>query len=101
MSDAKHTPGPWTVEDGGLFEAKVLGPKQDGAWPIMFQGNIIDARLIAAAPCLLEALRVAHAALRKLSDEAGDVDEWNEGGFGYEASHGAFEAIQKATGGAL
>jgi hypothetical protein len=61
--EAKFTPGPWTVEDGGIvgFGAPVIASKPgvehiawitrglpgDG-WP--------DARLIAAAPDLFEAL---------------------------------------------
>lgn len=59
MSETKHTPGPWVVEDpiesltpigahgrnGGKWVAHCLGPHQAA-----------NARLIAAAPDMLEAL---------------------------------------------
>lgn len=64
----KHTPGPWTIEPDSMFGYKVLGTKQDGAWPIMFQGDLPNARLIAAAPELLEALRFL---LSKVEDMSG------------------------------
>ena len=40
--------------------------------------------LIAAAPELLKACYLALAAMRDLSDLAGDVGEWNIGGEAYE-----------------
>lgn len=57
-TECKHvpTPGPWTIETKGtMFEAMVVGP--DGARTILFQGNMANARLIAAAPDLLEACK--------------------------------------------
>lgn len=55
----KHTPGPWFVSDKGSFKVCTLSertgvyadkmPKDDASH---------DAQLIAAAPCLLEALEI-------------------------------------------
>lgn len=66
-TESKHTPGPWRVGDAGMT---VFGPKQpDGSLPkriaevgnpraILTSDNTkANARLIAAAPELLEALR--------------------------------------------
>ena len=64
-----HTPGPWHVEDRG--EITVVGPDGDIGWcreaPCDF--SVDDARLIAAAPALLEA---AHA----VRDWAETLGEW-------------------------
>jgi len=57
-----------------------------------------EARLTAAAPALLAALQQCRAALWHLADAAGDVEEWNEGGFAYDASAAARQAVEKATG---
>jgi len=59
---AKHTPGPWEVEMPGprdqIQAIAVYGPAEDGrteiAWDVKREAN---ARLIAAAPDLLEALK--------------------------------------------
>lgn len=65
MSESKHTPGPWRVE----------GPSPEGRnpnaglWDVEGVTNVAnactlhDARLIAAAPELLEALKAAQSAL--------------------------------------
>lgn len=57
-----------------------------------------DARLIAAAPELLEAVREAHNSLMRLAALAGDVPEWNEGGHAHESAKQARAAIAKAEG---
>lgn len=62
MSDVRHTPGPWrVVEDGGFRGIFNLGTGQKVAAVIgsIREGEHIEgnARLIAAAPELLEALR--------------------------------------------
>ena len=61
-----HTPGPWRIEPNYRFEPDIVKDNEKGTWPdcgvictmngpIDFSGN--DARLIAAAPELLEALK--------------------------------------------
>jgi len=67
----KHTPGPWAVVDNGIWDVSVVGeatichinnkgewfPK-DGTQMGRSQNKMLaDARLIAAAPDLLEALK--------------------------------------------
>jgi len=51
----QHTPGPWRIGDAGFT---VFGPPKSGALPetIAPVKNRANARLIAAAPELLEAL---------------------------------------------
>lgn len=59
MSEAKHTPGPWTIQPfGDETEAHVLGKYRE----IVATVADCDARLIAAAPALADALaRLADA----------------------------------------
>lgn len=68
----KHTPGPWLlVEQGDANEYAVLTPDKK-EWVIAFRLNPgrpiyeqekANAKLIAAAPELLEALKVCYASL--------------------------------------
>ena len=99
---SKHTPGPWCVRDLPTAQ-RYIGPSYDGGAPsvafVLARVNVpderldADARLIAAAPELLEALQ---AMLRE---------------FGYNRVHplglvhdehaalsAAISAIAKATG---
>jgi hypothetical protein len=59
MAEQKHTPGPWHAKlDSESDEAddyKVV--RGDGYYPVASHMWEADARLIAAAPALLEALR--------------------------------------------
>lgn len=73
MKPAKHTPGPWramaeeadssfikvrgTVLGARFKIANVLTPIYEGAAPLEAEETRANARLIAAAPELLEALR--------------------------------------------
>jgi hypothetical protein len=52
---SQHTPGPWRIGDAGFT---VFGPPKPGALPetIAPVKNRANARLISAAPDLLEAL---------------------------------------------
>ena len=88
MSKPKHTPGPW-----------IIGTRQDGSRcfslgdPIKgphYQGDIhcsdADARLIAAAPDLLEALKSMDG---HIMDLAFYIDSEN-----HQAAHGELDAIR-------
>lgn len=55
MTTTKHTPGPWTVI-AGVHSGDVVSPLGRVAMGISM---VPDARLIAAAPALLEALEAA------------------------------------------
>lgn len=93
MSAAKHTPGPWSVND-----RRDSGVMNNGVY-VMADRNFVrvfnewgddemqlaNARLIAAAPELLEALKAA-------------VDEV-DGTFPFAFLEAARSAIAKATGG--
>ncbi len=54
----RHTPGPWTRNIDGLGPFSVYGPDNLGIWHKDRSGEECEAnaRLIAAAPSLLEAL---------------------------------------------
>lgn len=94
MSAAEHTPGPW--QSSGL---KVFVPDEDSArdleYPVAWvQGTsahepeaAANARLIAAAPELLEAL----VKIADMTDVEADFD-------GFQARQIARTAIAKATG---
>ena len=73
---AQHTPGPWTVNDGTFKQAHICGhedvmiaviskqdPQCDGGRST--ETEMVNARLIAAAPELLAALRLAEIPVRK------------------------------------
>ena len=95
----QHTKGPWVATDN-YDGTKTIGFIQedwrdhDGAPEITVAENVPDeyARLIAAAPDLLDALRHAHALLIAKDAYAGPG--------GREAFDQHAAAIAKATGGA-
>ena len=109
MSRPKHTPGPWMIFEGGdIGSASVRLPETTVIKSGTVKGETIgsamcNARLIAAAPELL-------AALRRLLDEscpfAADADscECGENGNGIDRNgdpcehRQAYAAIRKATG---
>lgn len=72
---SKHTKGPWTVEEYGDDETPTLVIHEDSESRICFMATPgshgdpakieADARLIAAAPCMYEALK---AVIEHLSD---------------------------------
>jgi len=78
--NTQHTPGPWTA-NRRYVETK------DQTICEIFGGNREDARLIAAAPDLLGALKAM------LTHMGMDEDEWNKPTFAQ-----ARAAIAKATG---
>lgn len=65
-----HTPGPWFVvgNSGVSIGTSVNGKRLDIAWTAIGESAQADARLIAAAPELLDALRK----LCKAEEEYGD-----------------------------
>jgi len=81
MSDVKHTPGPWNIhrcsnagerDACGIFNADWEGPDKSSYPNIVCDASydechhvmtLADARLIAAAPDLLEALKAAQSIL--------------------------------------
>ena len=93
---SKHTQGPWAVRDIPTGQ-RYIGPSQDGGAPsvalVLSRVNVpderlaADARLIAAAPELLEALR-------NLVEEQ-DANEGHATAATYDKARAA---IAKATG---
>lgn len=63
MSEVKHTPGPWlvrTLENFGFNVVHYVGGDKFNIALVAKTGNEHDARLIAAAPDLLEALEAVN-----------------------------------------
>ena len=100
----EHTPGPWelrpTVVSGGEWFKWVYGPNNvpivlmgSDSLPPTFDQVEANARLIAAAPELLEALKEVLAA-----QGAGEISYRSSDGRGYEAMLAVEAAIAKAEG---
>ncbi len=101
---SQHTPGPWEVGPAPYGDcriyapsevhaiAKTYGPDLNGIGVCALTGpmNKSDARLIAAAPDLLAALREMYHAFLDPDHIVTDRQE--------AASIGAYRAIYKATG---
>ena len=71
----QHTPGPWRVAgqgEQGTQQLPILRPDGKIVAAIRDEGGLADARLIAAAPELLEALE----GLCEPSDPATDPQRW-------------------------
>lgn len=113
MSEAKHTPGPWRIEHGMIKGASdvhtngrlrnALGISSASYSDIVcdIHGDIdlaaaplANARLIAAAPELLEALKNIVSEIRAYSSPECD----DEGAIGAEELKAADFAIAKAEG---
>lgn len=100
MSTPKHTPGPWT--DGGANSTAagerrsicILGPRGERGPRVATVALEGDARLVIAAPELLEALRLAIAR----SGHSGACQVVGGGGCICWIGD-AFAVIAKATGG--
>src|SRR5271155_5593538 len=91
------TPGLWRT--GDMFNT-VFGPNNGTPCPEVIatvaKGNKANAQAIAAVPELIAALRVTRQAIADLAETAGDVPEFNENGFAYEANRIADSALAKA-----
>lgn len=95
--EMKHTPGPW--EWSGL---QLLGDcSDDSCSPVLiaqgdpFDPSDADKALIAAAPEMYEALKMAHSALDRLM---GDTDWPDPNAYEVQAAQMARAAILKAEG---
>jgi len=99
VSDAKHTPAPWRVEGhrSGVPHGHIIshginshGDGPEGYVCDTWNSSDADARLIAAAPDLLEALKwIAHHYANQ---------DMNHRDFRVEAAQRAEAAIAKAEG---
>lgn len=95
MSDVKHTPGEWFVwsDHNGVYQ---VGPsinlKVASIWKPVLGDAGTNARLLAAAPDLLEALKALRLQALQ-SDLTSAANEW-----GREAIAMANAAIAKASG---
>lgn len=103
--EAKHTPGPWHV---GGFEQSTIYDCFGQRVANSFEGVMVvkrsdaecraNARLIAATPELLEALRRALNALEEIGKEMTVGERYtNAGQYLLDALNPAREAIAKAT----
>lgn len=114
MSEAKHAPGPWTID----FDRPDFELDHPGQHPCVYAGRKVvasvgnmepwvdvweewraNARLIAAAPDLLEALKPFAAAASQYTnlDEL-DQPSHGKGMIKQRHLHAALAAIAKATG---
>ncbi len=101
--EAKHTPGPWTVQRYGrgfdvLREGRIIADckAQSGADLPSCEAN---ARLIAAAPALLEALRDAVASLEWCAEQFESMALGNDSAEARVAASRMRDAIAQAEGG--
>lgn len=89
----KHTPGPWTIIGVDGFASGIWGPDAEDVVPDGSSMRQADARLIAAAPDLLEALEDFVAFYEEfLGRDSEDLQKTRQ-------YHGAKAAIAKARGG--
>lgn len=92
MTNESHTPGPWTVLDGGERGFDIA--HDDGRGRVVANTDNVDmtdecnARLIAAAPDLLDALQEAIIQLRTFFPTYESIDPLSR----------YVEAVAKATG---
>lgn len=112
MSKKAHTPGPWRIERGKKYgdfliwsahgETEVsshwIATLKCESCPAHEEGN---ARLIAAAPDLLEALEACHKALNSIVDPKDSAETSIQGSYEMceKAEAIARAALSKATGG--
>jgi hypothetical protein len=111
-SMSKHTPGPWRtiVGERNLYHAHerrlILSTMDDGSvatlakLPESYGGDYYTAeahaRLMAAAPAMLEALKIANAAINPSGREGISLHAWNH--LLREATPVICSAIAKAEG---
>ena len=91
--ETKHTPGPWMFDatlkgDGSFGGSYIVSNNAKRTWPLAEVYREDNARLIAAAPDLLEALKALVADLKPYMGQ-GRMDD---------KIRNAIAAIAKATG---
>ena len=91
--ETKHTPGPWMFDatlkgDGSFGGSYIVSNNAKKTWPLAEVYREDNARLIAAAPDLLEALKALVADLKPYMGQ-GRMDD---------KIRNAIAAIAKATG---
>jgi len=115
MSDSKHTPGPWAlnnwpenpqeheryvISEGASYPVLIADcyadTAHDFALPDTYKEACANARLIAAAPDLLTALRDLTATARTFRNVPKREQEWTP--IDDTALEQAFTAIEKAEG---
>lgn len=104
--ELKHTKGPWEVSADNSFECGVLTSKDEHFIDVQnsdmsengFFEMMANAKIIAAAPDMLEALIWAKDQFKKLSDE-GRYPEFMLAKNGGEGIMPLIKAINKATNG--
>lgn len=79
MTQTTHTPGPWTIHRLTNGWPRILSAQHD-VCDMMLNGNGLphveaNARLIAAAPCLLEAADALIDLIESLQGESSVIDE--------------------------
>ena len=92
----KHTPGPWQIADGESRRVYLINHGRDAVGETVYTEtrNPADARLIAAAPDLLEALLMAKKAISRFDNG----HAFDAHGIDSEAQRQVDAAIAKATG---
>lgn len=77
----KHTPGPWSVPDGGMAPTICTADESTLIATLAGTGDEMEANaaLMKAAPEMLAALRLWHAALRGKAMSAEEQAAWNAG----------------------
>lgn len=95
MSESKHTPGPWVAADKASWFRGQTHPDEGKIAITAGSGGVVanaygrdNARLIAAAPEMLEALKELRDAFKIVSD-----DDWQ-----HPSYRVALAAIAKAEG---
>ena len=103
--ETKHTPGPWKVDGTGMSVYSANERLDFAPMVAAACGNEkslsqlrADARLIAAAPEMLEALKLAQSCLVAFKFIPGDRNSWED--YDESALSDVVAAIAKATGGA-
>lgn len=99
----KHTKGPWTISNGGESQYLITGDK----WPICtldkphFSQDATEkanARLIAAAPELLDGLKIAAKTLSEIAHPLYGTSSWEMERAAEKALILIISAIAKAEG---